>query len=255
MAAEHHNDMQCSEFDALLSEALDQILSGPKFEAFQAHAKSCAVCGPLLAEAEIGKRWLEQLVEVEPPQHLMHNILAATTGIETARLHGTAAPEQISWYDRIVDSVSAAFRPLVAVVKQPRFAMSFGMAFFSLSISLSLAGVKLSDMRYADLRPTAVKRNFYETKGRVVKYYENIRFVYEMESRLREFKRATNPAEPGQKKEKHPRSNDDRSEQPDDKQQRNYSQGETQVILARLPDHPPGVNLAADAAAALRRIA
>ncbi len=26
MAAEHHNDMQCSEFDALLSEALDQTL-------------------------------------------------------------------------------------------------------------------------------------------------------------------------------------------------------------------------------------
>ena len=92
MAAEHHNDMQCSEFDALLSEALDHILGGPKFEAFQAHAKSCAVCGPLLAEAEVGKHWLEQLVDVDPPQHLVHNILAATTGIETGRLHGTAAP-------------------------------------------------------------------------------------------------------------------------------------------------------------------
>ncbi len=69
MAAEHHNDMQCSEFDALLSDALDQVLTGPKAEAFQAHGKTCAVCGPLLAEAEIGKRWLEELVEVEPPAH------------------------------------------------------------------------------------------------------------------------------------------------------------------------------------------
>ncbi len=80
--------------------------------------------------------------------------------------------------------------------------MSFGMAFFSLSISLSLAGVKLSDVRHADLRPSAIKRNYYETSGRVVKYYENIRFVYEIESRVREFKRATTPAEPApQKKE------------------------------------------------------
>jgi hypothetical protein len=260
MAEKHHNDMQCSEFDALLSEALDHILSGPKFEEFQAHAKSCAVCGPLLAEAEVGKRWLEQLVEVDPPQHLVHNILAATTGIETARLHGTAAAQaQISWYDRIVDSVSAVFRPIIGVVKQPRFAMSFGMAFFSLSISLSLAGVKLNDVRHADLRPSAIKRSYYETSGRVVKYYENIRFVYEIESRVREFKRATNPAEPGQKKESHPR-NDDRSGQPDEKQERNYSQGDAQVILAGLPDNPPVVGFipvsqAADVAAALRRIA
>ena len=254
MAAEHHNDMQCSEFDALLSEALDHILSGPKFEAFQAHAKSCTVCGPLLAEAEIGKQWLEQLVEVDPPQHLMHNILAATSGIDTARLHGTAAQAQISWYDRMVEWASAVVRPIVGVVKQPRFAMSFGMAFFSLSISLSLAGVKLSDVRHADLRPSAIKRTYYETSGRVVKYYENIRFVYEIESRVREFKRATTPAEPGQKKEGHSR-NDDRSQQPDEKQQRNYSQGDTQVILASLPDNPPVVNLAVEAMATLRRIA
>lgn len=254
MGAEHNHEMQCSEFDALLSEALDQILSGPKFEAFQAHAKTCAVCGPLLAEAEVGKHWLEQLVDVDPPQHLVHNILAGTTGIETARLHGAAAaPAQISWYDRMVESVGAAFRPIAAMVKQPRFAMSFGMAFFSLSISLSLAGVKLSDVRHADLRPSAIRRNYYETKGRVVKYYENIRVVYEMESRLREFKRATTPAEPETKKENHPR-NDDRSEHPDDKQERNYSQGDNPVILAGLPDHPPVVNLASESWTTLRRI-
>jgi hypothetical protein len=254
MAAEHHNEMQCSEFDALLSEAMDHILGGPKFEAFQKHAKSCAVCGPLLAEAEIGKRWLEQLVEVDPPQHLMHNILAATSGIDTARIHATApAAAQFSWYDRIAEWANAAFRPLLGVVKQPRFAMSFGMAFFSLSISLSLAGVKLSDVRHADLRPTAIKRNYYETKGRVVKYYENIRVVYEMESRLREFKRATTPAEPETKKDSHPK-NDDRSEHPDDKEQRNYSQGDSPVILATLPDNPPVVHLALDSWTTLRRI-
>src|SRR5271154_332480 len=98
MAGEHHNGLQCSEFDALLSDALDQVLTGPKANAFQAHAKTCPVCGPLLAEAEIGKRWLENLVEVEPPQHLMHNILAATSGIDTFRLQGKAgAPARASW--------------------------------------------------------------------------------------------------------------------------------------------------------------
>jgi len=252
MAADYHNDMQCSEFDALLSDALDQILTGPKAEAFQAHAKSCPVCGPLLAEAEIGKRWLEQLVEVEPPQHLVHNILAATTGIHTARLRGAAAV-QVSWLDRITAWANAGFRPIVAVAKQPRFAMSFGMAFFSLSISLSLAGVKLGDLRHLDLRPSAIRRTYFETSGKVVKYYENIRFVYEIESRVREFKRATTPAEPAPAKKDNNQRNDNTSGQPDQKQERNYSQGESQVILASLHDYPPVVKLALANPATLRR--
>ncbi|MFZ0286931.1 MAG: zf-HC2 domain-containing protein [Terriglobales bacterium] len=249
MAAEPHNGMQCNEFDALLSDALDKMLTGPQAEAFLAHGKTCPVCGPLLAEAEIGKHWLEQLVEVDPPAMLVHNILASTVGLDTARMHGAfAVPAQASWFERMTDRVRMLLGPVVTVVRQPRFVMSFGMAFFSLSISLSLAGVKLSDLRHADLRPSAIRLSYYETSGRVVKYYENIRFVYELESRVREFKRATTPAEPAPQKKDNPK-NDNTSGQPDDKQERNYSQGDSQVVLAALPDNPPVVILAT-----LRRI-
>ena len=66
MAGETKNGMQCAEFDALLNEALDATLTGPKLESFQAHARVCAVCGPLFAEADAGRRWLKSLPEVEP---------------------------------------------------------------------------------------------------------------------------------------------------------------------------------------------
>src|SRR5580693_6946373 len=100
MAADHKNGMQRSEFDALLSEALDQRLSGEKLESFQAHARGCPTCGPLLAEADAGLRWLHELVEVDPPVTLMDNILAATTGLSTARLHGSArAQAPATWFD------------------------------------------------------------------------------------------------------------------------------------------------------------
>ena len=247
MAAENKSGMQCAEFDALLSEALDQRLSGEKLENFQAHARGCPTCGPLLAEADAGLRWLHELVEVEPPVTLVDNILAATTGIDTVRLHGTArAQAQISWFDSLQDWANTLVSPILGVAKQPRFAMSFGMAFFSLSISMSLAGVKLSDLRHADLRPSAIKRNYYETSGKVVKYYENIRFVYEIESRVREFKRATTPVESvprEEEKDKHHR-NDNTSGQPEPRQDRNYSQEGSQVILASLNDDPPVVILA-----------
>jgi hypothetical protein len=244
MAAENKNGMQCNEFDALLGDALDQRLSGQKLEGFQAHARSCPTCGPLLAEADAGLRWLHELVEIEPPINLVDNILAATTGLSTARLHGaTGADVQLSWFDRMQGWAQMLVSPVFAIAKQPRFAMSFGMAFFSLSVSMSLAGVKVSDLRHADLRPSAIKRNYYETSGKVVKYYENIRFVYEFESRVREFKRATMPAPVPQEKDKSPR-NDNTSGQPEPRQDRNYSQEGSQPVLASLTNDPPVVILA-----------
>src|SRR5205814_9255094 len=104
--------------------------------------------------------------------------------------------ESTSLVDRLRSWGAMIAAPIIGVARQPRFAMSFGMAFFTLSVTLSLAGVKLSDVRHLDLRPSAVRRTYYETTGRVVKYYENIRFVYEIESRVRQFKEATAPVEP-----------------------------------------------------------
>jgi hypothetical protein len=241
MAAENHKTMQCNEFDALLSEALDQQLTGERLASFQAHAGTCPVCGPLLTEAEQGQRWLKSLQEVEPPAYLLNNILAATTGIDTARTWRAATPARISWFERVRDWAGTIVGPAFAVARQPRFAMSFGMAFFSLSILLSLTGVRLSDLRHADLRPSAIRRSYYETSGRVVKYYENIRFVYQIESRVREFKRATTPVEPAPEEKDKRHRNDNTSGQPEPKQDRNYSQGASQVILAALPDYRPVV--------------
>jgi len=238
MSGESKNGMQCAEFEALLSEAVEQMLSGSRLESFQAHAQACAVCGPLLAEAEEGHRWLKSLEEVDPPANLVHNILIATTGRESTR----ARKEGISWKEAAAGWLRPIFVPVFAVARQPRFAMSFGMAFFSLSITLSMAGVKVTDLRHADLRPSALRRTYYESTGRIVKYYDNIRFVYEIESRLREFKRATTPAQPAPEKKEKERKNNT-SGQPEQKQERNYSQWENHPVLAAVPDQPPVVSV------------
>src|SRR5256885_8544997 len=113
---------------------------------------------------------------------------------------------------------------------------------FSLSITLSMAGVKVTDLRHADLRPSALRRTYYETTGRIVKYYDNIRFVYEIELRLRRFKRATTPAQPAPEKKEKERKNNT-SGQPEQKQERNYSQWENHPVLAAVPDQPPVVSV------------
>jgi len=239
MPGEGKNGMQCAEFDALLSDALDEVLTGVKLESFRAHARVCPQCGPLLAEAEEGRRWLKGLTEVEPPANLVHNILAGTSGVESSR---SVAKPKLSWKQAVAGWLRPVFAPVFTVARQPRFVMSFGMTFFSLSVALSMAGFKVKDLQHADLRPSAIKRSYYETSGRVVKYYENIRFVYEIESRVQQFKRATTPEEP-QRKENKERKNDNTSEQPDQKQERNYSQEKSQIVVASLLNDPPVVTV------------
>ncbi len=225
MAGENHNGMQCTEFDALLSDALEGAL-GPKLDDFQSHAKVCEVCGPMFADAQAGEAWLAKLEDVEPPAELVRNILIETTGLRP------------SWWERFQASFLS---PMVNLARQPRFAMSFGMAFFSLSVTLSIAGVRIGDLRHLDLRPSAIKRTYYQTTAKVVKYYENVRLVYELETRVREFKRATTPAEQSPQQQKDKNHKNDTSGQPDQKQERNYSQGENQPILASTPLLPPVV--------------
>jgi hypothetical protein len=238
MPDQTRNGMQCHEFDLLLADMLDGVLSGADLDRFQAHAGGCKACGPLLAEAEAGRNWLKGLTEVEPPAGLVANILASTTGVDTQRLRATARTPQhnISWLDRVQAAVSGYFEPIWTMVRQPRFAMSFGMAFFALSVGLTVAGVKPADLRQISLRPSAIKRTYYSSQARLVHYYENVRVVYEIESRLRELRRNA-PAEPGPAK---PKSNNksDTTQQPEQKQDRNYSQTESPVQLASDSEGP-----------------
>src|SRR6266849_6756449 len=243
MPEQTSNGMQCHEFDVLLTDALDGVLTGSKLDRFQAHARTCSACGPLFAEVEAGRNWLKQLTEVEPAAGLVENILASTTGIATDRLRAPApsTQPQVSWLEKAQAWASGMVEPIWATVRQPRFAMSFGMAFLSLSVALSVAGVKPSDLRQISLRPAVVRHTYYSTQARVVRYYENIRFVYEVESRVRELKRNVTPAEPGLDRSGPAKQKDrrnDTTEKPEQKQERNYSQFDSHVVLASAPLGP-----------------
>ena len=78
---------------------------------------------------------------------------------------------------------------------EPRLIMTAAMAFFSIALTLNLTGVRLNNLRLADLRPAAV-RSFMERRLTtasipIVRYYDHLRFAYEVESRMRELRRST----------------------------------------------------------------
>src|SRR5208282_4763856 len=142
--------------------------------------------------------------------------------------------------ERMRERWDAFFSPAAAFVRQPRFVMSFGMIFFSFSLALSAAGVQPKDVAKVSLRPSALRHTYNDAQIKVVKYYDNIRFVYEIESKLRELKRANTPAEPAEQKQD-PKNNT--SGQPERRQDRNYSEGYTQPVLAALTEAPSAVTL------------
>ncbi len=235
--------LECAEFETLLSEALDgdgQLSPGRK-ESFEAHRRVCAICGPLFADVQAGQRWLRSLEAVEPPVHIVNNILAATSGVVSRRT-ATADGRTTPFGERLREGWDSFFAPVAAFVRQPRFVMSFGMIFFSFSLGLSAMGVKPRDVAKVSLRPSTLRHTYNEAQIKVVKYYDNIRFVYEIESKLRELKRANTPAEPGpdeRKEERKENRKNDTSGQPDQRQDRNYSQEYNQPVLAALRSGAP----------------
>ena len=209
----------CEEWEALLAEKMDGPLSPEAEVAFTSHSAGCAACAELLEQAEQGREWLRLLEAHVPPApvHLLSKILARTQGAgqEADYLPGTSALAGAGglavqggrWG---IPFLPAASTGMLAArhAHNARLLMTGAMAFFSVALTLSVAGVRLTSVHAAELRPQAVQanvsRSFYGTKKQVVSFYENLRLVYEVESKMREFR---GDAEPPIRQEARPAGN------------------------------------------------
>ena len=238
------NGMECSEFEALLAEALDDALSADQRQAFDAHGSSCRVCGPLLSETMEGMVALRGLAELASPKNLVHNILAATSGKEVAAEKSGIAVKA-GWLERL----RRGLRPQLAGLMHSRFAASFAMAFFSLSITLTLAGVKVSDVTKVDWHPNALRKSlvlgFTNVEAKVASYYENLRLVYQVQARVREMKKTTTPAPENNNNNENRQQN--RKSVPDDdgrpKRQENYSLERDGSLIAQIYTRNEGARI------------
>jgi len=216
--------LQCEEWEALLVDALDGTLKAEDSAVFAAHGKDCPMCAEMLAQVKQGQEWMKFLHEEPPvPGDLVSKILDRTSGASLPQLAVVAGVAQPVPQAMVHFTSRRTFR-------DARMLMTAAMAFFSLALSLSLLGVRLDTLRMADLKPSALQttiaRQFYGAKKQIVSSYENIRLVYEVESRMRELRRDAETEQPTQ-----PRK--------DDKQQSN-PQGDSHKTGGRLqtPNNP-----------------
>ena len=180
--------MRCEEWEAQLTDALDGLLPAGQAAAFQQHGETCANCSDLLAHVKQGQEWLGYLHdEPEIPWDLVGRILEKTVGAGGVPVPLVAAAAGAG------GGAVAMATPWRRSFHETRLLMTVAMAFFSIAMTLNLMGVKPGNLRLSDLKPSqignTISRQFYGARSSVVRYYDHLRFVYELESRTRELRR------------------------------------------------------------------
>ena len=158
----------CEQVEERLSDYLDNLLSAGERAEFEHHAAGCARCAPLIARVGGIVRRVRSLQPVEVPSRVVSAILDQTIGPQRGWRHWLA------WAPTLL---------------QPRFAMGFATAAASLVILFYASGLSPAKIRKADLNPVnlyrSVNRQTHLVYARGVKYVNDLRVVYEIQSRLR----------------------------------------------------------------------
>jgi len=188
-STEQADDGLCAQCEAMLTDALDGTLSAADQAIFDTHMAGCGPCTELLTQAKRGLAWLEMLrdPQPEPPASLVPRILEQTSGLlPVAATDGSPAIAGRRPVLPFRQRAWAAIRQsgIGQIALQPRLAMTAAMAFFSVALTMDITGTRLQDLSPSNLRPSNLKRTFYSANARVVHYYENLRVVYELESRV-----------------------------------------------------------------------
>jgi hypothetical protein len=162
----------CDLIEARLSDYLEGLLQGPQRAEFEAHAKSCADCAPLVASVRSLVGEMHSMEELETPPRLVYSILDETLGPR----------ETVTGWQ--------GFLNVIRGLATPKFAYGAASVMATLMIVVSASGFPLRKAKLADLRPAALyqraDRGVHTVRARCVKYVSDLRVVYEIQSRLRQ---------------------------------------------------------------------
>jgi hypothetical protein len=161
----------CEQIEERLSEQLDGLLTATEREAFQEHVRGCAPCAGLLAKVAQAVAGLREMEAVEEPPRLVHNILDQTLGKRESVAGWRVALE------------------LLRGLASPKFAYGALSVAATVGLLLTVTGFSWSKPQLADLHPAQIYRNAdrqaHLVYARGTRYVNDLRVVYEIQSRLR----------------------------------------------------------------------
>jgi anti-sigma factor RsiW len=179
--------MNCADVEILLAEYVEGTLHQEQKSALEGHLNDCAQCKELAEDASGAIAFIGRAATVAPPPELVTRILYEIT---SGPSHAAVKP---SWTRRL-------FGQWLEPILQPRYAMGMAMTVLSFAMLGRLSGIEVRQLSPADLDPVkvwmAAEDRVHRTWERSVKYYENLRLVFEIQTQLKEWtdeQTATNP--------------------------------------------------------------
>jgi hypothetical protein len=171
-------ELACADVEALVADYLDGTLPGDAKSAVEAHLASCAACAELARDAGAAVAFMGRAADIEAPPELVTRILFEVSNGPSRKVI------RPSWGRRV-------FGKWLEPVLQPRFAMGMAMTMLSFAMLFKFANIPERSIKPSDLDPVkvwaAAEDRVVRWWERGVKYYENLRVVYEIQTRLKEW--------------------------------------------------------------------
>jgi hypothetical protein len=174
--------MTCAQMEIALCDYLDGTLAPAEKAEVERHLSTCTGCAELARDAGAAIAFMERAADVEPPPELVTRMFAIPALRETRTVRGGLR----GWLNRLVQPVL-----------QPRMVMGLSLTILFFGMMVRCAGIPEKRLSASDLNPThvwvGIEDRVHRGWERSVKFYENLRFVYQIQSRVREWREQQEP--------------------------------------------------------------
>jgi hypothetical protein len=168
--------MSCADFEILICDYAEGTLSPAQRAELERHLSACAACAELARDSAAAVSFIERAAEVEPPPELLNRILFDAPWSKSKAPRGKGLR---NWF-------SGVLHPLL----QPRLAMGMAMTILSFAMLAQCVG-PARGLRQQDFEPgrmwAALDDRVYRGWQRTVKFYDSIRFVYQIRNLLQQW--------------------------------------------------------------------
>ena len=174
--------MNCAELEILICDYVDGTLPAAEMSAVKRHLDECPSCAELARDSAAAVGFMQRAADVDPPPELITKILFDAPWTKRSK-----KLDAFGWLGKAVGRVV-----------QPRIVM--GAAMTILSFSMLSRFIPMQQLKPADLKPAAVWAGLddraHRAWARTVKYYENLKVVYQIQSLLREWQQQEDEQKP-----------------------------------------------------------
>jgi hypothetical protein len=184
--------MNCADVEILICDYVDGVIDAAQKAVVERHLAECAACAELARDSAGAVAFIHRAADVEPPPELITRILFDAPWSK----------------EKSGSKVRHWIRTILSPVLQPKLAMGIAMTMITLSFLWQYAVPR--QLRPSDLQPAKVWNALEDRAtyawGRTVKFYENLKFVYQIQSMLRDLQQQQDEEQPkaGQKSSARP---------------------------------------------------